>query len=48
MIEKDHPVLTSYDKFELLTNENKEAVIRQIETLIKLQSESRSHPDSQA
>ena len=37
--------LSPFDKFELLTEENKKAVILQIETLIKNQSESRSSYD---
>ena len=33
-------VLSPHEQFDLLTEENKKAVIRQIETLIKLQSEN--------
>ena len=42
-----HNVLAPYEAFELLTDENKMAVIRQIEILIEKQSESRSFDDSQ-
>ena len=40
-------LMTAQEKFEQLTVENKEIIIRQIETLIKNQSESRSSSDSQ-
>ena len=39
--------MSSYDWFELLSEENKKIVIRQIEILIEKQSESRSSGDSQ-
>ena len=39
--------LSSYDAFELLSEENKKTVIRQIEILIERQSESLSSDDSQ-
>lgn len=39
--------LTSYEGFELLSEENKRTVIRRIEILIEKQSESRSSVDSQ-
>lgn len=40
-------ILTSYEKYEMLSAENKKAVIRQIETLIKNQSGNQSSCDSQ-
>lgn len=46
-MKKKANALSSYDQFELLSDENKKAVIRQIEILIEKQSESRSSDDSQ-
>ena len=40
-------LLEPHEAFELLSDENKMAVIRQIEILIEKQSESRSSGDSQ-
>lgn len=39
--------MTPYEKFELLTDESKEIIARQIETLIENQSESQLSPYSQ-
>lgn len=39
--------MTAEEKFELLSPENQEIVIRQIEILIERQSSHQSSPDSQ-
>ena len=39
--------MTSYEKFDLLTDENKAVIKSQIEILIKSQSEHQSPSDSQ-
>ena len=40
-------LMTAEDKFDLLTSENQEQVIRLIESLKENQSERQSSPDSQ-
>ena len=39
--------MTYYEKYEQLTEEHKEIIARQIETLIECQSENQSQPYSQ-
>lgn len=43
----DDKVLTSYEKYKMLSEENKKSVIRQIETLAKSQSANQSSCGSQ-